>query len=573
MADDQLPPGFGEALGALEASIDVADPIDLARSLVTAFEHAALRPWDVYPLLVQYGASLATIGLDFAAQLTGAEVDTPEDAESTSDGEPIDPRFADAIWRENAFFRALLRWYQLTARLLVDLVAASDLEPPEKPKAEFTARLLADTIAPTNVLLTNPTALRRAFDTGGVSILRGMRNFLDDVVENHGWPRQVDGQSFRVGENLAATPGKVVFRNELMELIQYTPQTDEVYETPLLFCPPWINRYYIADLAPGRSLIEWSVQHGHTTFAISYRNPDESMRDIGFDDYLRLGPLTAIDVVRSITESQKANLVGICLGGSLNTALVAYLDACGDDFVSSLTYLNAANDYGDSGVLCSVFTNERSLDVLRRHVERQGYIDAKGMAHSFDLLRANDLVFRYLVSGWLLGERPPAFDLLAWNNDSPNVPGKAHLFFLEKMYLEHALVRDQLELLGERLMVSEITTDTYIVAAVEDHIVPWRSSYKTTQLLKGPVRFVLTSAGHIAGIVNPPNSKKRLWTNEELPSDPDQWRSGAVERADTWWNDWVEWLGTRSGARRPPPPIGNDVHPPTGDAPGTYVVS
>jgi polyhydroxyalkanoate synthase len=372
---------------------------------------------------------------------------------------------------------------------------------------------------------------------------------------------------------MAATPGKVVFRNDLIEILQYTPQSEEVYEIPLLVCPPWINRYYIADLAPNKSLIEWAVQHGHTTFAISYRNPDASMRDNTFDDYLRLGPLTAVDVVRSIAGTHVVNTLAICLGGTLNTMMLAYLEAVGDRFVNATTLLNSATDYADSGLLSDVFTDPRTIDVMCRRMEETGFLEAKDMTRTFTMLRANDLLFRYVVENWLLGESPPAFDLLAWNDDGTRMPGKAHSYFARKMYIENALANDKMEALGERLIMSSITTDTYIVAAVEDHIVPWQSSYRSTQLYKGPIRFVLTSSGHIAGIVNPPSPKVRLWTNDDLPVDPARWLAGASQHTESWWEDWARWIGERAGVRVVPPSMGSAAYPPLVDAPGTYVRS
>ncbi|HEX9506681.1 MAG TPA: alpha/beta fold hydrolase, partial [Acidimicrobiia bacterium] len=367
--------------------------------------------------------------------------------------------------------------------------------------------------------------------------------------------------------------GKVVFRNELIEVIQYEPSTPDVHEIPLLVIPPWINRYYIADLAPGKSLIGWAVSHGHTTFTMSFRNADDSMRDLSFDDYLRLAPLTAIDVVREITGRETVNTLSICLGGTMTAMTLAYLDARGDRFVNSATFLNTAVDYRGAGALALMFSDAPTVDALVRRIEKKGYLSGKDMAHTFDILRANDLVFRYVVDAWLLGEPAPAFDLLAWNADATNVPGRAHAEFLRSMYLEHSLPRDEYRALGERLMVSEIGTDAYIVAGVEDHIVPWRVSYRTTQLFKGPVRFTRTSGGHIAGIVSPPSPRARLWTNDELPPDPDAWLAGAQEHRATWWDDWATWAAPRAGARIRPPAMGSAEHPVLGDAPGTYVTS
>jgi poly[(R)-3-hydroxyalkanoate] polymerase subunit PhaC len=563
--DEQLRGSLGDALGVAEGAFDTADPVSLGRAFARAMERAAVRPWSAAPAALRFGGAMGLVAAAFPARLLGIRVPP------VANPDPKDARFRSAAWTDNAFFHTLLESYLLSERLLLELVHAAHLDEPVTPKAEFAAQLVTDAMAPTNFLLTNPTALVRAFETAGASVVRGAKNFVHDLVDNGGWPSQVDRSAFHLGENMAATPGSVVYRNELIEVLQYAPQTDEVREIPLVVCPPWINRYYIADLAPGKSLVEWAVQRGHTVFAISYRNPDESMRHLTFDDYLRLGPLSAIDVARSITGSETVNTLAICLGGTMNAMTLAYLDACGDHLVNSSTYLNSAIDYEGAGTLATVFADRETVEGLVRRMEKTGYLDGKDMAHTFDLLRANDLVFRYVVDGWLLGEPPPAFDLLAWNADSTNMPGKAHAHFIQKMYLENALAHDEYVAMGEQLMVSEISTDSYIVAAVEDHIVPWRVSYRTTQLLKGPMRFVLTSSGHIAGIVNPPSPKVRLWTNDELPTDPDRWLSGATQHRDTWWNDWAEWITARAGALTIPPPMGNASYPVLGDAPGGYV--
>ena len=564
---DDIAPSVQDELGVAEGLLDNADPVAIMRSLRHALTRAARRPQATVPAFARFGARLVTGSLDVAVRTLGSRLQDPVEVPGK------DARFRDPAWAQNPMFRVLLEWYLATTKLLLELVEAGDLDDATAPKAVFAAGLITDTMAPTNVLFTNPTALKRAFETCGFSVLRGGRNFVLDLVENDGWPRQVDRSPFTLGENMAATPGKVVFRNELIEIIQYTPQTDNVFEIPLLVCPPWINRYYIADLAPKKSLVEWAVKHGHTTFAISYRNPDESMRDNTFDDYLRLGPLTAIDVVRGIAGTDVVNTLAICLGGTLNTMALAYLEAVGDHLVNVTTLLNSATDYAGAGLLSDVFTDPATIEVMCRRMEETGFLEAKDMTRTFTMLRANDLLFRYVVDNWLLGEAPPAFDLLAWNDDGTRMPGKAHSYFARKMYIENALANDKMEALGERLIMSNITTDTYIVAAVEDHIVPWQSSYKSTQLFKGPIRFVLTSAGHIAGIVNPPGPKARLWTNDELPSDPERWLASATEHKESWWDDWARWIADRAGERVAPPDTGNATHPPLGDAPGTYVRS
>ncbi|MFN8028310.1 MAG: hypothetical protein U0W40_18685 [Acidimicrobiia bacterium] len=317
--DARDPNALGELLGIAAGAFDTTDPVNLARNYLRATRKVAVRPRRAVPAALRFGAGLGLVATNLATRVVGVELP------GVIEPDPADRRFADPTWRDNILFHGLLQTYLLTAQLIVEVAESARLDAPEGPKAEFAAHLLADTISPTNALLSNPAALKRAFETGGRSVVRGMANMIRDIARNDGWPRQVDTSPFWLGRTIAATRGKVVFRNELIEVIQYTPQTDEVHEIPLLVCPPWINRYYIADLAPGKSLIEWAVRHGHTTFAISYRNPDESMGDLTFDDYLRLGPLTAIDVAREICGSDAVNTLSICLGGTMNTMVLGYL--------------------------------------------------------------------------------------------------------------------------------------------------------------------------------------------------------------------------------------------------------
>ena len=305
---------------------------------------------------------------------------------------------------------------------------------------------------------------------------------------------------------MAATPGKVVFSNDLMELIQYAPQTPEVHAIPMLASPPWINKYYIMDLAPGRSFIEWAIRNGHTMFAISYRNPDESMRGVTLDDYLIAGPKTALDVISDITGADKIDITGLCLGGALTAMLAAYLAGTGDQRIGSVTLLNTMLDYSEPGVL-GVFTDEPTVARLERQMAKQGFLEGSQMAGTFDMLRANDLIFGYVVSNWLMGKPPPAFDILAWNADSTRMPATMHSFYLRSLYIRNELARGELELAGQRLSLGDVKSDSYVVGAVNDHIVPWTTSYQATRLLGGGVRYVLSNGGHVAGIVNPPGPK------------------------------------------------------------------
>ena len=395
---------------------------------------------------------------------------------------------------------------------------------------------------------------------------------IHDFSDNGGWPSQVDTEGFELGVNMAVTPGKVVYRSRLIELIQYEPQTEQVFETPLLFCPAWINKYYISDLAKGKSLIEWAVQLGHTCFAISYANPDESLRDLCFEDYWLEGPGDAIRVIKEIIGVEQVNVVSVCLGGTLTAIGMAKSAADGDTSVRSSTFLNTHTDFSIPGKL-GVFTDESTISGLERQMEKQGYLEADKMAHTFDALRAQDLVFQYVGNNWLEGKKPPAFDLLVWNKDSTRMPAKMHSRYLRSCFLNNEFSRGRFEFNGKELDPSKVTAPIYVLSAIEDHIVPWRSAFKTTQILGGEARFVLSSAGHIAGIVNPPNPKCRFWALEgDLPIDPDEWRAKAREYVDTWWADWATWIADKGGVLTDPPAErGSQEYPPIELAPGSYV--
>jgi polyhydroxyalkanoate synthase len=547
--------------------VGAADPAGLARALGEALGSAMLHPGT-------HGAALTkhTVGVGSALLASAARLVKRHPAGPLTPP-PRDARFTDEAWQNNPFYFALMQLYLLNRKLLTDVVAAADLpDPNQQAKAEMAASLLGDALAPTNFLLGNPEALRTARKSRGKSLAGGLRNLAHDLVYNDGWPSQVDVRPFVVGENLACSPGKVIYRNDLIELIQYTPTTKTVHAIPLLLCPPWINKYYIFDMAPGKSLVEWAVSHGLTTFAISYRNPDSAQRDLSFEDYLTLGPRAALEAVRAITGAPTVNAVSACIGGTLTTAMLAHLKTIGESkLVNSSTLLNCLVDHENAGTLSAVYADEETIAGIERKMAATGYLEAGDMAHTFDLLRANELVFRYLRSNWLNGKPPAAFDLLAWNGDSTRMPAQMQSDYLRSCWLENALARDEMSLYGERLRVSEIDTDTYIVAAIDDHIVPWRCSYKTVGLTNADTRFVLSSSGHIAGIINPPSPKARLWTNEQLGPDPDAWLDGAEKAEKSWWQDWAEWIEPRSGARVAPPSMGDADHPVLCDAPGTFV--
>ncbi len=543
------------------------DPISLLPALARTAVSVASRPDRVIGAVAKESAELIKASRSAVVRsLGGRSAYDPK--------RPRDKRFADPTWAQNASYWLLRESYLAWERSLLAIVRDAETTEEVKRKAEFATQLLIDAVAPTNFFAGNPAVIKRALETGGLSLAKGARNFAKDLINNGGSPRQVATGVHNVGENMAISPGKVVFRNDLMELIQYAPETPQVHEIPLLFSPPWINKYYVMDLAPGRSLVEWAVQHGHTVFMISYRNPDHSMSKITMDDYLLSGPLEAIEVITEITGSAKVNLLGLCLGGTLTMATLAYLDAIGADKINSATFLNTLIDFSEPGLM-GVFTDEATVTRLEKTMRRTGFLPAENMRRSFDLMRTNDLIWNYVVSSWLMGEDPPAFDLLSWNADSTRMPAEMHSFYLRSCYRENQLARGAMELAGQRLDLAGVDQDLYFLAAEQDHIAPWRSSYLGALLPAGQVRFVLSNSGHIAGIVNPPNPKsihRVVEGDAPLPADPDAWLAGAVTHPTTWWEDWAGWIGTRAGGMRKPPRTGSRQHRPLGDAPGTYVL-
>jgi polyhydroxyalkanoate synthase len=555
-----------DAATALAPEADLVADLDMAGfggSLLAVLNRALEHP------VTLAGASLRlTTNLVRASQFTAARV------MGLAAEPPIEPgrdrRFADATWEDNPAYAGLRQTYLAARQFSDEVLAAGRGDAATDSKAGLAAGFFLDAVSPTNFLPTNPAALKRAFETGGGSLVAGTRNFLDDLMHNNGRPRQVDTSQFQLGRNLAATPGQVVYSSELMELIQYAPQTPQVHSIPMLASPPWINKYYIMDLAPGRSFIEWAVQHGHTVFAISYRNPDAQMRGVTLDDYLIGGPKAALDVITDITGSPKINITGLCLGGALTGMLAAYLARTGDHRINSLTLLNTMLDYSEPGVL-GAFTDEPTVARLERQMQEKGVLEGSQMAGTFDLLRANDLIFSYVVTNWLMGKQPPAFDILAWNADSTRMPAAMHSFYLRSLYIHNELATGDLELAGEQLSLGDVKSDCYVVGAVNDHIVPWPASYKSTHLLGGNVRYVLSSGGHVAGIVNPPGPKAWHMVGPDNPATAEQWRAAAERRDGSWWEDWTSWAEPRSGELVSPPGMGSKRYPALADAPGEYI--
>jgi polyhydroxyalkanoate synthase len=384
--------------------------------------------------------------------------------------------------------------------------------------------------------------------------------------------KMTDTDAFQPGRNLATTPGQVVYRNKLIELLQYTPTTEKVYAIPLLFIPPWINKYYILDMQPHNSLIKFLVDNGFTVFVISWKNPDASMEDTSFDDYLTLGPLRALDVIKDITGSQKVNAIGYCIGGTLLSMALPYLKAKGDETVNSATFFVSLQDFSEVGDT-SVFIDEPQVTYIEGQMMERGYLDSRSMATMFNMLRANDLIWSNVVNNYLLGKEPAAFDLLYWNADGTRMARAAHSFYLRNTYLENNLIKpNKIVLKGVPIDLGQITQDIYAVGTEQDHIVPWKSAWRISQLTGGKVRFALGGSGHIAGIINPPSKGRGYWINDKPVKNADEWFAGATSHKGSWWTDWLEWLKPRSGEQVAPPSLGSEKYPPLEPAPGKYVL-
>jgi len=486
-----------------------------------------------------------------------------------------DRRFKDDAWRENEIFDFIRQSYLLSARYLRSVVQGVEgLDPKTAQKVDFYTRQFVDAMSPTNFLLTNPEVLRRTVETGGENLLRGLSNLLADLERGRGRLRirMTDDSQFKIGENIAVTPGKVVFQNDLMQLIQYNPATEQVLKRPLLIIPPWINKYYILDLRPKNSFVRWAVEQGHTVFVISWVNPDERHAEKGFDDYMLEGPYAALDAIARATGEEAVNAMGYCLGGTLLACTLAHMAAKRDTRVKSATFLTTMVDFEEAGEL-GVFIDEVQLAALEEKMQKRGYLEGRDMATTFNMLRANDLIWSFVVNNYLLGQDPFPFDLLYWNDDSTRMPAKMHSFYLRRMYQQNDLVKPgAIELAGVKIDLRRIRVPAYILATREDHIAPWKSVYRATQIYKGRVRFVLAASGHIAGVVNPPDAGKySYWVNDELPPDPEAWFKGATELAGSWWPDWHRWVSALDKTMVPARIPGDGALPVIEDAPGSYV--
>jgi len=546
------------------------------RSMISAMAVNALVSMDRSQILAAAGrlaaraatdpGLLARRGLGLAREIAEIVVGRSERAPEAGDR-----RFADPAFEKHPAYRRLMQGYLAVRATLLALVEEVELDPKSRDRARFALSLLTEALSPTNTLLGNPAALKRAFDAAGVSLAVGLKNLVTDYVENDGMPSQVDRRPFKVGENLAITPGQVVFRNEVLELIQYAAQTPEVHERPFLFIPPQVNKYYVFDLAPGRSLMEFAVKSGFTTFAVSWRNPTPAQRDWGLGQYIS-ALIEASDAIREVSGSEKINVMGACAGGITTAVFLAYLADRGDDRFTSASFPVTMIDMGDPGMI-GIFTSEATIASSLRRSAEKGILSGSDLARVFAWLRPNDLVWNYWVNNYLMGDNPPTFDILYWNNDPTNLPATLHAEFLD-VFLKNSLTQPgAVRVLDRPIDLKKVTCDVYAIGATTDHLTPWDACYRTPKLLGGKATFVASNSGHIQALVNPPgNLKARYFTNPDLSGTAAEWLEGAKEQKGSWWTHWGEWLGKRSGAKRPAPTEqGSAKYRPIVAAPGRYV--
>jgi len=488
---------------------------------------------------------------------------------------PRDKRFSDPEWKSNQFFDFLKQAYLLTTQWAHDLVReAEGLDAHTRKKAEFYVQQITNALAPTNFVLTNPELLRTTLESNGDNLVRGMKMLAEDIEAGNGQLRirQSDPGNLEVGVNMATTPGKVIFQNEVMQLIQYQPTTENVLRTPLLIVPPWINKFYILDLKPEKSLIKWCVDQGVTVFVISWVNPDKKLGSKTFDDYMKEGPLAAMDVIERATGELKVHTMGYCVGGTLLAATLAWLAQKRRVRVTSATFLAAQVDFSHAGDLM-VFVDEDQISALEREMQVAGVLEGSKMAMAFNMLRSNDLIWSYVVNNYLKGQPPSAFDLLHWNSDATRMPAANHSFYLRNCYLENRLSSGTMVLDNTLLDLSKVKVPVYNLATREDHIAPAESVLYGSQFFGGPVKYVVSGSGHIAGVVNPPAmGKYQYWTNDNIQDTTlADWLKGAQEHKGSWWPDWREWLAGIDAEEVPARTLGSEASPSIEDAPGSYV--
>ncbi|MCA8879195.1 MAG: class I poly(R)-hydroxyalkanoic acid synthase [Rhodobacteraceae bacterium] len=538
----------------------------------TAYMHEMMQnPAKILEHQVTYWGKMLSHYVEAQRALSSGRLMAP------SDGTPKDRRFSNALWETHPYFNFIKQNYLMTSQAIEQAVRDLEgLDERDKQKVQYFTQQIVDMFAPTNFLATNPEALERAVETQGQSLVDGLENLVRDIENNNGelLVTLSDPKAFHVGRNLATTPGKVVFRNRLIELIQYAPTTDTVCATPLLIFPPWINKFYILDLKEKNSLIKWIVDQGFTLFVVSWINPDPSYAGVGMDDYVSEGFLTAIDQVKEITGEKQINAIGYCIAGTTLSLTLALQNVRGEKSVKSATFFTTLTDFSDPGEI-SVFLDDSFIDGIERETTGTGILDRFFMARTFSFLRSNDLIYTPAVKSYMMGEAPPAFDLLHWNGDGTNLPARMAMEYLRGLCQQDRFATTGYKVCGETVTLADMKTTLCAVACETDHIAPWKASYSGVQKMGARSKtFILSQSGHIAGIVNPPGKKKYgHYTNDDVKLDANAWRTGAEFHEGSWWPRWEEWLRKRSGRQVPARTPGDSKHPALCDAPGTYVVA
>ncbi len=542
---------------------------DVVKTLAGILEYWLSDPQRAMELQSRLGKAYLDLWASTANRLAGKET------APVAHPDPRDKRFADPEWSSNQFFDFLKQFYLLSAHWAEHLVKdAKGIDPHTRQKAEFYVRQFINAASPSNFVLTNPELLRETLSSNAANLARGMHMLAEDIEAGGGdiRIRQSDSNAFAVGRNLALTPGKVIFQNALMQLIQYAPATQQVLKRPLLIVPPWINKFYVLDLTPDKSFIKWCVDQGLTVFVISWVNPDEKLAGMGFADYMKLGPLAALDAIEEATGETEVNAIGYCVGGTLLAVTLAYMATKHDTRIAAATFFAAQVDFAHAGDL-KVFVDEEQLKAIELRMAERGYLDAQKMATAFNLLRSNDLIWPYVINNYLKGKTPMPFDLLYWNSDSTRLPATNHAFYLRKCYFENALTKGKMELDGVKLDLKKIEVPVYNLATREDHIAPAESVFRGAKFFGGVMKFVLAGSGHIAGVVNPPSKGKYQYWSSDKPSEGafSSWIAHAEEHPGSWWPDWLAWIKAHDESLVKARKIGDGKLKPIEDAPGSYV--
>ena len=549
---------------------DAIDPMNVREAYIDFLHHLWSDPKKLAQMQMYFWQNWLRLWQEATVRFMGGE------GEELFEPEKGDRRFKSPIWHESAIFDFIKQSYLLTSSWMEDVVRTTDgLDEDTRNKLEFSTKQFINAVAPTNFLMTNPEVLQETLDSGGENLIKGLENLLEDLERGGGKLRisTTNYDAFKVGENLATTAGHVVYQNDLMQLIQYEAKTKSVYKRPLLIVPPWINKYYILDLQEHNSFIKWLVEQGHTVFVISWVNPDKKLAQKRFEDYMEEGVFDAMETIKLITGEQDCNIMGYCLGGTLTAATLAWLAAKKKEKqIACATFLTTLIDFERAGDM-KLFIDDSQISLLDKQMAEKGFLDASHMRQTFSLLRANDMIWSFVINNYLMGREPFPFDLLYWNDDATNMPAAMHSFYLRKLYQDNLLAqKNGVSMNGVDVDMSKVKTPCYFLSTKEDHIAPWKATYDGTRLIKGDATFTLAASGHVAGVINPPDKNKYCyWTSDQSTNDPDEWFASSQSNEGSWWPHWQKWVCEYGGGKVSARKIGSAKLKPIEPAPGSYV--